>query len=229
MDTTTRPTAISLAWANFCDANPTDPAIESLAQVSCRHELDPGKFLVQQGDASDSVYLIENGALDIISYTENGHEIWLSEAGPGDLIGEISALTGTKRTSSVRAASPASAISVSRAALNQIMRDHGAVALAVARLLASRLHATSAQVAELVAMSVNSRIYAELIRMGTQDTEDQERVIVKTPISISALGQRVHASRESASRAISRLVKRGLVKRGEDEWIIIIPTDQQLD
>jgi len=61
------------------------------------------------------------------------------------------------------------------------------------------------------------RVYAELLRRA-----DDENRISPAPI-IAALAVSVQTTRETASRAISKLEHRGIIGRSKDHWEIIAP------
>jgi len=68
-----------------------------------RH-LRASETLFEAGDASDSVYFIAEGQLDIVHRSEAG-ELVVGTIGPGDVVGEITAVIGGRRTATVRAGS----------------------------------------------------------------------------------------------------------------------------
>jgi CRP-like cAMP-binding protein len=112
---------------------------------------------------------------------------------------------------------------VHRDAFLSTAAQHAELAVALARLLARRLGATSTQVADLVALSVPHRLLGELMRLGAQTSDDSELFFIPTPPTVSALGQRIHATREATSRALGELETRGLVRRVDDGWMVLIP------
>lgn len=179
--------------------------------------------MIEQGGEARSIYLVLSGALKVVWFTKNGHEIWLSELSEGSIVGEISALNDERRSSSVVAKTDTVLVEISienfRAAMNTSIQ----LTQAVARALASRVRATSQQVVGLVGLPLAARVHAELQRIGKADKDDSERLIVRTPPSVSQLAEQVHASREATSRALSTLQKRGLILREKNAMQVIVP------
>lgn len=64
-----------------------------------RKTLTSGEYLFREGDAPDSAYLIEEGSVDIVSRAA-GRPLLIARLGPGDLIGEMSAIDNSSRTAS---------------------------------------------------------------------------------------------------------------------------------
>lgn len=83
-----------------------------------------GKFLVEQGDPGDSLFLLLDG---VLSVTIDGEPV--AEVGPGVILGERAVLEGGVRTASLRAATDvrvavAAADQVDREALVQLREHH---------------------------------------------------------------------------------------------------------
>lgn len=74
-----------------------------------KRELAPGETLFSAGDASDSVYLVLDGALEVIHNTTHG-ELVVGTLTQGEIVGEITAVIGGRRTATVRAGAEATAL-----------------------------------------------------------------------------------------------------------------------
>jgi CRP-like cAMP-binding protein len=184
-----------------------------------------GAALLIEGQLDRTVYLLVSGSLRTLLYHADGQEVWLTDASPGELAGEIAALTGGARTSSVFTRSQVCVVAVEQAAFLSIAAEHGVVGLAVARLLARRLAHTSRQMADLAALPVASRLHRELLRLGHPSKTNGELVRLEEPPSVSALAQRIHASRETTSRALRELERHGRVRREAAAWIVPMPLE----
>ncbi len=67
------------------------------------HELAPGELLFQEGDPSDSVYLLLSGTLEFTQRDSDGEMVpWLS-SGHGDFVGEMGLLENRPRSATGRA------------------------------------------------------------------------------------------------------------------------------
>jgi MFS family permease len=69
-------------------------------------EVEPGKKLMQTGEAGDNAYFVLQGKTVAGISAEGGEYRSLSSMGPGDYFGEIGALTGAARTADVVAEEP---------------------------------------------------------------------------------------------------------------------------
>ncbi len=67
------------------------------------------ELLLKEGDASDCMYVINTGQFKVF-ITEDGEEVELALAGPGNLIGEVSLFDKKARSASARATTLSSVV-----------------------------------------------------------------------------------------------------------------------
>jgi putative ABC transport system ATP-binding protein len=72
---------------------------QSVKQLS----FDAGHSVFEQGDASDLVYVVESGEVDVIRVLADGSEEHLNRIGPGAYFGELGTFLGFPRSASCRA------------------------------------------------------------------------------------------------------------------------------
>ena len=94
---------------------------------------------------------------------------------------------------------------------------HGCVGLALARSLMKQLQAATDRMVARTTLSAVGRIYAELLRLADQA---DGRTIRPVPI-LAALAGRVQTTRETASRAVNALERRGIVRRDGEALSIV--------
>lgn len=93
----------------------TDADAAWLARVGQRQRLAAGTELIRQGTRIDTIYIILEGAMSVL--TANG--VRLAEVGSGDILGEMSLVDSGLTAASVRVDQPAVVLSVSK----QILQD----------------------------------------------------------------------------------------------------------
>jgi NhaP-type Na+/H+ or K+/H+ antiporter/CRP-like cAMP-binding protein len=77
-----------------------DSAIARLADITAERVLAPGEVLFEQGDTGGSAYLIARGAL-AVHQERDGEELLLDVLGSGDVVGEMTPLTGEPRSATL--------------------------------------------------------------------------------------------------------------------------------
>lgn len=76
---------------------------KALAVEMEEQRIRASNLVFQEGDASDHLYLVLRGRVEVFTHDGDGAELPLAELGPGDMFGEAAALNRTRRTASVRA------------------------------------------------------------------------------------------------------------------------------
>lgn len=109
---------------------PSD-AISELAGVLSAVSFEAGAVIVREGEHGDDTYLLRTGNVDVVQGDAERH---IAHLGAGSFIGEISALTGSARTATVRASGPVTAYRLGGEDARRIIGKYRAV---VARLEAA--------------------------------------------------------------------------------------------
>jgi CRP/FNR family transcriptional regulator, cyclic AMP receptor protein len=96
----------------------TPEQAERLSRMTEEIEVDPGKVLAPEGASGYFFYVIEEGEADVLHGDETVRRL-----GPGDHFGEISILTGGRRTATVRAVTRMRLVSVFGTAFREMETD----------------------------------------------------------------------------------------------------------
>ena len=101
-------------------------AVESAAEWKA---LRAGEQLFALGDQGDAMYIVVEGALQVLIPGTGGEDIVVAELGARDITGEIQLLTGGTRSATVRAVTPSRLIALGRQAFDRLTETTpGAVA-----------------------------------------------------------------------------------------------------
>jgi len=217
VDLGTRLDVIAQAFA--CSADVAQ-AIDSAAYYG-RHE--PQATIVWAGDDARSAFLVIAGHAQSIVYSAAGAMVLLDSYEAGDLFGEASVLGGIAIGDEVVAVDTVETAKFANQIFIQLMEQHGAVALAVLRRIAGRLSETTRRMVEMSTLSATGRIYAELLRLARTGGGLADGRTIAPPPVFSALALRVQSTRETVSRTINDLERRGLVSRDAERLILVAP------
>ena len=97
-----------------------------------------GETLTRQGEPGDWLYLVTAGEVSVRVAASGGLEQEVARLGPGDFVGEMSLMTGERRSATVVAATGVECYRLDKAAFQEVLRQRPAVAEPVAELLARR-------------------------------------------------------------------------------------------
>lgn len=116
-----------------------------------------GQALFTEGDLADRVFVIERGWVTITSIAPGGREILLGLRGPGDVIGDLSALDGAPRSATALAAGDVEATVAPGSTLTRALTD-AASAMELLRVLASRLRDAARKRLEFASLDTLGRV-----------------------------------------------------------------------
>ena len=128
-----------------------EPAkLKLLAFMSERVGFDPGKRLVQQGDAADAAYLIIDGHAEVVLETPAGPVV-VATLGANETVGEMGILGDVPRNATVRAKDRVIVLRISKEPFMRMVREFPNMAVSIMRELAQRLDATNHQLSAALA------------------------------------------------------------------------------
>lgn len=111
--------------------------LEDLASSARTLDLESGQAAVSQGDGGSSLFIVSKGRLSVF-IDDAGSSVYVGDLWEGEFFGEMSLLTGTPRTATVKAAQSATIIEVTKSALAPLMASHTELASMMGRALSER-------------------------------------------------------------------------------------------
>lgn len=175
-----------------------------------------GEPLTFEGEGSSNVIMIVSGWAKVISPTGSGREVVFAVRGPGDIVGEISAMFDRPRTATIQALVPVEALSVPatrfKAFLDENPRAWWPLTATIVERMGDlgnrlRVHAGTDGTCRLAHLLV----YLAELSLRYREPGRDGRVEIVPPLSQADLGSWVDASRETAARGFGELRDKGLV------------------
>ena len=96
--------------------------LDALGQCADEVDVSDGEQLVEEGDFGHEFFAIESGSAEV----RHGDDL-LASLGPGDFFGEQALSGDARRSATVVATSPMTAVVMTRSAFRQMRRDHPVV------------------------------------------------------------------------------------------------------
>lgn len=112
--------------------------LTALAEASKPLRFGPDELVVRQGEPGDSLYVCLSGELEVRFAPERGPSQVISRLGPGGVFGEFSAMTGERRSASVKARGDTELLCLDRDAFEQVLADNPQLAETFSQRLAQR-------------------------------------------------------------------------------------------
>ncbi len=216
-----------------CSAEPTflqrNPHIEILRQMPVFSPLDPvtlrdiyrrmtvkrwygGAIIVGQEEPGDAFYVVVKGQTREVLFGENGREMTLSTLGEGDFFGAMALLDGKARSANVVAVDDVVLLSMRRDTFFACLEAHPQVAMRLLAEMSLKLRAANELINNLALHDVSSRLMRTLVNLAEQtgDLRDDGIFISRRPTQ-QELANMVGTCRETVSRALSSMSRKGLV------------------
>jgi CRP/FNR family transcriptional regulator, cyclic AMP receptor protein len=181
-----------------------------LLESGSRKRWERGERVVRRGEPADSAIVLLGGSVKIHTTTAEGDEVVLGFSGPGDLLGEISAVRNTVRTANATAMAEVEGVVIAVSRLRSFLTRHPDATVALLDLVLGRLSVADLRRMEFAASESLARVAARLVelaeRFGAPAADGA--IEITLPITQEELASWSSSSLESTGRALRTL--RGL-------------------
>ena len=183
-----------------------------LVQGAAPIQLRKGASLFEKGDKGGTMYVVQDGRIEISVIIEAGRKIVLNQVGPGHCVGEISMIDTLERTASAIALENSKLLPVSRAAFLQAAGECPQLSINLMEILCQRLRWVSDSVEEYALHSMELRLARRLLVLNRSFGDEQMSI----GITQHDLADFTGATRESVNKTLMQWKQDGVVdvKRG---------------
>jgi CRP/FNR family cyclic AMP-dependent transcriptional regulator len=184
-----------------------DADLRALAERTVMRSYPKQAIIVNEGDESDSLYLILAGRVKIYLADEHGKELILAIKGPGQYFGEM-VLDEQPRSASVMTLDPSQFAILSRADFKAFLLSHAPVALQLIQNLIRVARGLNRNVRNLAMLDVYGRVARILLELAV---ERDGKLVIPERLTQKDIAARVGASREMINRILRDLTTGGYV------------------
>ena len=193
---------------------------ESLVRTLKIHTYQADEHLITLGDKTRDVFFIISGKVRITTYTTSGKEVTFQDMSAGKMFGELSAIDGQERSTNVVALEESVIASASPKDFYQILRNHPEVNERLLQQMSGLIRRLSERIIEFSALSVKSRVHAEILRLAKNSTLINNTAEITPAPTHLDIANRISTHREAVSREISELNKSGILKKATGKLIV---------
>ncbi len=172
-------------------------------------------MIAHQGDPSDQCWLVIDGTVHIQLIGFDGQRVQLAYHGPGEIFGAYP--DNTTHRADIVAQGQVQVLRIPTATLSAMSDAHAPIGAGLARRLGRQLDMSLDRMAARSTLSAPGRVHSELLRMAG----DKNRI--EPAPKVTALALNANTTRETASRAVSALERRGVIERTDEAMIIVAP------
>lgn len=187
---------------------------QTLEQRGRHRSYGRGQVLFFEGDQGGSVIALRSGRAKVSVQTLPGRELLLAVKGPGELLGEMSALDGRPRSATATTMEPVEALVVSASVFQEFLKAHPRVALRLLQALTAGLRDADELIADRDAGDTVSRTARRLVHLAGRYGEHNAgntHVGLTLTLTHGELASWIGVSREATSRALSQLRVAGYI------------------
>jgi CRP-like cAMP-binding protein len=168
---------------------------------------------------NDDIHLLVRGHARMVAYAVDGKIVVLHDFREGDLFNETRLLGTARGSEEVAAVDAVRAGLFATTVFLGLMSNYASIGIAVSRMLVARLTLTTRRMVEGATLSAVGRIHAELLRQARSG----EAMTIRPAPVLSIFALSVQSTRETVSRTINTLQKRGIIRRDDDALTVVAP------
>jgi CRP-like cAMP-binding protein len=187
-----------------------DDVLDILSDSIIQRRLPKDEILFRKGDAGDSMFMIGEGWVKIVTEDALGSQLTLNQCGPGEAVGEMSLFDQAPRSAGVVALSDVALLELKRVALLKLLDQRPDVALLVIRGISSRLRGSTTYIEKAIEWSkkvadgdfsfTEQTQSAELLGYATQ--EDRAKQFLS---EFFKMARNVHEREEKLKQQVEKL------------------------
>ena len=181
--------------------------IAALSRRAVTRAFPKNTIILNEGDQTDSLYIILSGRVKVFLANEEGKEIVLDTQGPGEYFGEM-VLDEGPRSASVMTLEPCRFQLIPKDDVKALLQSHPDFAMHLVRKLIYRGRVLTEHVKSLALQNVYGRFAKLLNEMAVP--QDGKRVL-QEKLSQQEMANRIVASREMINRIVKDLTTGGYI------------------
>lgn len=198
---------------------------ETLRDIAKKRSVQSQELIFDQGETLTMVGLVLTGTAKGVVYSEDGQETWIENFGRGDFFGHEAIFSGLDLNMSIIAETEFSFLSIPAARFETLFAEETNLLTALAQDLAQRLAMMTQRLVEAFTLTSPGRVCAELMRLSKPIGVKPGKNIVRPNPVFAQLASRISSTRETVSRTVSDLQKKGIISR-ETGAIVIHEPDE---
>ena len=195
----------------------SDERLMVLADYMSTHHYKKNTIVMNQGDATDSLFVVAKGRCRLYRSDEQGKELVISLRGAGDYFGALALLDGQGRVYSVQTLEPTTLYQIPRHDFLEMLHKHPEIVLNLLRSMAERMRRMAEDVSCLALMDV----YGRLAHVLDKESAEVGGIRKTGRLTQQDLADMTGASREMIGRIMKDLREGGYISVQNKEIILL--------
>ena len=196
--------------------------LKEIVKVGVRQFYKKDNMILIEEEVGSTMFIILDGRVKISRISEEGREVILSILSEGDFFGEMSILDGQTRSANVVTLQDSEILVIHRQDFLRMLHDYPQIAINLLKELAHRLRRSDSQIKSLSLQNATGKVASTLLRIA-----DDSGKIYMGQVEIPRLppqqdlANMAGTSRETISRVLKALEKKGYLKKKGSRLIIL--------
>jgi len=183
-------------------------AVANLSAISRIEKFEKGELIFMEDDDADALFILADGAIDLVKGTADGRERFIRRVKPGETFAEAAMFAGDAYPVSALARSRGTLLAINRDDFRMFMRRHPEASMAMLAAMARLLRHWSDLLSELSLSTVEGRIAAWLMRRARESRGDSFDLGMQK----RELAFRLGTVPETLSRNLRKLKEMGAIR-----------------
>lgn len=194
---------------------------DMLLSIGLEIKTKSGTFLFYEGDFPENVYLVRSGKVRLSKMTADGKEFSVHLKQKDELVGEVGLFNEMSISVTAEVIEDATLIKFERAALEDIFRRNGEIAVAFMKWFARHTQSTQAKFRDLILCGKTGAFYSTLIRFSNSyGIRSEDGILINVQLTNQDIANYIGTTRESINRMLNDLKKDDVIS--VDKGYIII-------
>lgn len=199
-----------------------DEDLQQLSHQAVVTAFTAGQHVFDSGDVSDALYVVLQGRVRIVRYSDDGQEITLGLIEEGEIFGEIALLDGGSRSASAYAQDKSLIGVIKRSDFFAFLETNPRMTIHLLVMICGRLRNTIDQVHSIALMSLEARLARLLLTLAASYGKRRaDGVLIDLKIGQKELGAFIATTRESVGKQLGIWRDEGLIGREGGKIVLL--------
>lgn len=188
-------------------------ALSQIVKIGLRKKYSKDSMVLMEEEPGSALFIIISGSVKVSRTNNEGREVILNILTAGNFFGEMSLLDGLSGSSSVISIEETEMLVIERTQFVNLLKTEPELAISLIQELSHRLRDATMKIKSLFLKDAEGKVATVLLQLAYEDGKIKQGIveIEKLPLQQN-LANMAGTSRETVSRTLHGLVKKGLVE-----------------
>ncbi len=190
--------------------------------AASRHRYRRGEAIFREGDRGDSLHLLDKGHVAVQMTTPLGDVLTLAVLGPGEMFGELAALSSqSHRTATIRSLDRTETLVISGEDFTELRRRHPSLNELLLELASAHIPRLSGQLVEALYVRADKRVLRRVVALA--EVHGGCHAGTTIPVRQDDVAELAGATRPTVNRALKEAEAEGAIALGRGRITVVDP------